>query len=399
MALRNPKESLMKRAMEEVFSGRIRDVSSEGHGVVDHPEGRVFFVRGTWPGDEGEFIIESRSKKYGTARISKLHQMSPVRQESPCPHFGWKEGQCGGCPWITVNYEAQLHHKQKRVEYLIQRNRLANEDFKTQSIQPSPKIFGYRNRAQFKTNGEVIGYVSPESKVIAAIEDCLVLSEKNRASLQTLRAQLPKKEWKPAPPYFWNFIDVNDDSRLETVALNRRLPFQQGNTEQNEFMKNWARSILREKNKTHPLIELFGGSGNFTEVLSDLGFKKIHCAEVNQQAVATLNAKQIKGVQGFEVDLYKPAQWKKIPKEIRESEILFLDPPREGFSLLEKFIEPIKQLHTIVYVSCEPYQWAGDIKKLIENGWNLKEVQPVDQFPHTPHIELLSILEKQPRSS
>ncbi len=394
MALRKCPESLMKWAMHEIFSGRIRDISSEGHGVVDHPEGRVFFVRGTWPGDEGEFIVESRSKKYGIARIGKLEKRSPAKLESLCPHFGWEAGQCGGCPWITVQYEAQLEQKQKRVEYLIQRNRLASEGFNALRIQPSPKIYGYRNRAQFKTNGQVLGYVSPETKEIAAIEDCLILSDKNRETLKKLKAQLPRPDWKPKPPYFWNFIDVNDSTPADSTAINRRLPFQQGNSEQNEFMKNWVREMLGVQNKTQTVIELFGGSGNFTEVLCELGFTKINSAELSPQAVSTLNAKKIPGVACFEVDLYKPNEWKKIPKEIQESEILFLDPPREGFSLLDKFIEPLKKLHTIVYISCEPYQWAGDIKNLVESGWKLKEAQPVDQFPHTPHIELLCVLEK-----
>lgn len=384
MALRKDPESLMKGTMQEIFSGRIRDISSEGHGVVDHPEGRVFFVPGTWPGDEGQFAVESVSKKYGTARVESLSKQSPHRRESPCKHFGWSLGQCGGCPWIFVNYDEQLSQKQRRVEYLIQRHQLADQSLVINPIKRSPSEFGYRNRAQFKTNGEVIGYVSPESKKIAAIEDCLVLSDKNRQTLQYLKKQLPRPEWKPKPPYVWNFLDINEDVDPENLQLNRRRPFQQGNTEQNNYMKSWVREQTQGDDKSKPVVELFSGSGNFTRVLKAAGYQQIFTAEVDKSSSEN----------GFTIDLYKPAQWKKIPTQARTAELLFLDPPREGFPLLAQFVEALPQFKKIIYISCEPYSWSGNIKGLVDKEWRLKYVQPLDQFPHTPHIEVLSVLEK-----
>ncbi|MBY0383820.1 class I SAM-dependent RNA methyltransferase [bacterium] len=370
--------------MQEVFSGRIRDVSSEGHGVVDHPDGRVFFVPGTWPGDEGDFSVVSIDKKYGSARLVTLRVASSHRRESPCRHFGLEPGMCGGCPWIFVDYEQQLLQKQKRVEFLIARNHLASQDFVVEKIKKSLKQFGYRNRAQFKTDGKVIGYVSPASKKIAAIEDCLILSDKNRETLQKIKKQLPLSEWQPEPPYLWNFLDINENVDVENLVLNRRQPFQQGNTEQNEFMKSWVREQVQSDAKTAPVVELFAGSGNFTRVLREAGFAQVFTAEVDKKAVHD----------GFTIDLYKPAEWKKIPKPAQQAELLFLDPPREGFSLLEKFVERFPKLKKIIYISCEPYTWAGNIKGLVDKNWQLRCVQPLDQFPHTPHIEVLSVLEK-----
>jgi 23S rRNA (uracil1939-C5)-methyltransferase len=392
MALRNQREHLIHRAMEEQFSGKIRDISSEGHGVVDHPSGKVFFVRGTWPGDEGEFVIESSQKKYGTARLKRLIKAAPERQVPRCAHLGWEKGLCGGCPWMIASYEAQLAQKQKRVEYLVQRNQLAAPEFVVSPIQKSPQIYGYRNRAQFKTNGTKLGYVSPESKEIADVKDCLILTEKNRQTLQNLREQLPNDQWKPGSSYMWNFIDINEEMDADHISLNRRLVFQQGNTEQNDFMKNWVRKKIAEDNKTKPLIELFGGSGNFTNIFSAAEFEKIYLAEVDKKAVEKLVEKKITGVQGFVVDLYKPAQWKKIPREALEAEILFLDPPREGFTHLQAFTEKFRRLRKIIYVSCEPYQWSRDIKNIVQKNWRLVEALPVDQFPQTPHTELLSVL-------
>lgn len=46
----------------------------------------------------------------------------------------------------------------------------------------------------------------------------------------------------------------------------------------------------------------------------------------------------------------------------------------------------------IVYVSCNPTTLARDLAMLIGGGYKLKEVQPIDMFPHTYHIETVSIL-------
>jgi 23S rRNA (uracil1939-C5)-methyltransferase len=378
--------------MQEIFQGRIRDISSEGHGVVDHPSGMVFFVSGAWPGDEGEFVVESRHKKYGSARILKLTKPSPDRETPICPHLGWQEGRCGGCSWMIAKYSSQLFYKQKRIQYLIERNLLASKETTVLPIRGSQKELGYRNRAQFKTDGEKIGYVSPNSKVIAEVKDCVILTDKNRETFGALREQLPKPLWRPKPPYLWNYIDIDEDVEVSAVSLNYRRPFRQANDEQNNFMKAWLGKKLEAENRSIGVIELFAGSGNFTKVFVEHGFKTIYSAELDQHAVQKLKNENGKFVQGFAVDLFKPEQWEHMPMEVRSAELLFLDPPREGFKLLEKYVGHFPKLRKIIYVSCEPYQWSGDIKNLVTKGWTLEEAQPVDQFPQTPHVELLSVL-------
>ncbi len=381
--------------MQEIFKGRIRDISSEGHGVVDHPSGMVFFVRGAWPGDEGEFVVEARQKKYGTARIAQLTVPSPDRQEPECPHLGWQEGRCGGCSWMIAKYESQLFYKQKRIQYLLEKNRLLSADTKVLPIQRSHKTVGYRNRAQVKTNGKSLGYVSPGSKVIADVQNCVILTEKNRQTLKELRTSLPNQHWQPKPPYLWNYIDIDEDVDGASVVLNQRREFRQANNEQNQFMKTWLQQKLQNEDKKTPVVELFAGSGNFTRVFAEEGFSAIFSAEMDQQAVQKLQKEGWKGVRGFAVDLYNPAQWTHIPANVKSAELLLLDPPREGFKLLEKYVESFSQLKKIIYISCEPYEWAQNIRGLIQKQWLLSEVLPVDQFPNTPHVEVLSVLVKR----
>ncbi|MCB9072559.1 MAG: hypothetical protein H6623_02980 [Bdellovibrionaceae bacterium] len=77
-----------------------------------------------------------------------------------------------------------------------------------------------------------------------------------------------------------------------------------------------------------------------------------------------------------------------------KAKFLFLDPPREGFRFLSHFVQQLPELETIMYVSCDPYTFVNNVRVLIDESWSLLEVQPVDQFPHTPHVELLAVLEK-----
>jgi 23S rRNA (uracil1939-C5)-methyltransferase len=72
-----------------------------------------------------------------------------------------------------------------------------------------------------------------------------------------------------------------------------------------------------------------------------------------------------------------------------------VDPPRKGCDkiLLETMIK--MQPSRIVYVSCNPSTLARDLKYLTENGYEVREVQPVDMFPWTEHCEVIVKLEKQ----
>lgn len=383
--------------MQDTFKGTVRDISAQGLGVVDHPDGRVFFVRGSWPGDEGEFRIQSLEKRYGFADIVSLNQRSPDRVEVPCPHSGFSDGLCGGCPWMGINYEKQLEQKQKMVSYLLKRNGAETEGItELLPILPSEKIFAYRNRAEFKTDGKQLGYVTPGTKILAPIENCRILTEKNQQTLQTLRSKLPHQDWAPSEDYLWSYLQIDDWMEPSEVQPNKKRPFFQANSLQNQAMREWLRRKLKEENRSLPILELFCGSGNFTKVLHEEGFKNIHAVEGVPSAIEKLNAHGWSGVHGQVANLFIPSQWKNVWKVSKDAEVLLLDPPREGFRKIEGFLEKMKKLRRILYISCETREMTSEVKILKKYGWVLKSVQPLDQFPHTPHVETLSEIIKAP---
>jgi 23S rRNA (uracil1939-C5)-methyltransferase len=76
------------------------------------------------------------------------------------------------------------------------------------------------------------------------------------------------------------------------------------------------------------------------------------------------------------------------------AEVVVADPPRAGFH--PKALHALITLgaRRIVYVSCNPTTLARDLGELVRGGYRLEWVQPVDMFPHTPHIEAVARLER-----
>ena len=76
------------------------------------------------------------------------------------------------------------------------------------------------------------------------------------------------------------------------------------------------------------------------------------------------------------------------------AEVVVADPPRAGFH--PKALHALAMLgaRRIVYVSCNPTTLARDLGELVRGGYRLEWVQPVDMFPHTPHIEAVARLER-----
>lgn len=364
-------------------------------GVVDHPDGRTFFVRGTWPGDEGEFLIDDSALKYSEAKLLKLLVPSLDRVDIPCPHRGFQEGECGGCPWMMVNYQSQLKQKSERLGHALKKRGLSLSADQLNEIIPAPEHLSYRNRVQLKTDGVRIGFVSEGTSKIAPIEECLIMNERLRTMFKELKNTLPREDFQPGPGHSWSYIDLDDDMTTDEVTLNRRRPFRQGNTSQNEAMKKWVREKFDPIPRHFPLIDLFCGSGNFTEVLSQMGFENILAVEVQGGALESLKNKNLPGVRVLGLDMVEKGAWAKIAKWQPHAKAILLDPPREGVEKRKGLFKYLDNLTSLFYISCELDTFSRDLSDLIDHGWMVQELTPLDLFPHTPHVEVLCSLKKR----
>ena len=381
--------------MKDSFEATVRAISSEGFGVVDHPNGKIFFVPEVWKGDQGRFEVVDEKSKYGTARLVELKNGFDGRRPSPCVHFGFEAGQCGGCPWIFVPYEQQLIEKQSKVEQQLLRHEIVDSKDSIKQIWGAPNEFSFRNRAQFKTDGKRIGYVTPRTNTLAPIENCMILNSKMQSLFEELKSTLPREDWIPDQSRPWRFVDVDDSiDSVEQIVSSKKLSFRQGNTEQNEAMRKWLAEQTAPLNKQSSVLELFCGDGNFTQVLADQGFEKIIAVEVGREAVQRLQKKNLKPVKAFSADLMSSKIWHWIEKNAGQPTLLVMDPPRIGFKGIRGFLNKLKTINRIIYISCSLSDFCRDAHAIQKLGFGWIHIQPVDQFPQTPHIELLAVAER-----
>jgi 23S rRNA (uracil1939-C5)-methyltransferase len=150
--------------------------------------------------------------------------------------------------------------------------------------------------------------------------------------------------------------------------------------------------------KTTEIVwDLYCGAGSIALYLAKqakevIGFEIVKAAVKDARENAVLN--QIENVQFIEGDLDKIFSKKpELLDELPKPDVLIIDPPRGGMH--PKLIPVVAQLNPqrIVYVSCNPASQVRDIKMLLEqDAYRIAKIQPVDMFPHTPHIEVVTSL-------
>ena len=145
------------------------------------------------------------------------------------------------------------------------------------------------------------------------------------------------------------------------------------------------------------IMDLFCGTGTISQILSNsIPDAKVIGVDIIPQAIkdARKNAERnsVTGLKFIAEDVGKFLQ--KHPKYIDNITTVVLDPPRAGIS--PKTLKKVVQLNaaSIVYVSCNPTTQARDTEYLLNEGYQLKKISFVDQFPHTSHVESIALFEK-----
>jgi 23S rRNA (uracil1939-C5)-methyltransferase len=148
-------------------------------------------------------------------------------------------------------------------------------------------------------------------------------------------------------------------------------------------------------NGKETVFDLYCGIGTISLFLSQSA-KKVYGVEIVPQAID--NAKENAVLNNVDnVEFILGESEKVIPdmyKKGIKADVIVVDPPRKGCGqeLLDVIAE--MQCPRVVYVSCNPATLARDLKYLGEKGYRVQEVQPVDMFPHTVHVECVVKLER-----
>lgn len=176
------------------------------------------------------------------------------------------------------------------------------------------------------------------------------------------------------------------------------LSFYQVNPLQTEVLYNKAMEYANLTGK-ETIFDLYCGIGTIG-IFASSKAKKVYGIEVIPEAIedAKENAKlnKVRNTEFFagEVEKILPEL---IEKRNISADVAFIDPPRKGCDniTIQTLLKTAPQ--KIVYVSCNPATLARDIR-LLEGKYDLKQIQPVDMFPYTSHVECVAVLElKQDR--
>ena len=151
-------------------------------------------------------------------------------------------------------------------------------------------------------------------------------------------------------------------------------------------------NILSGKN----VWDLYCGIGTISLFLSKKA-KRVTGVEIVEQAIE--NAKENAMINGVtNAEFYSGAAEDLAPVLLKNGnipDVIVVDPPRKGCD--KKLLDTILSVkpERVVYVSCDPATLARDLKLLCESEYELKKVCPVDQFPHSTHVETVVLLTRQ----
>ena len=148
------------------------------------------------------------------------------------------------------------------------------------------------------------------------------------------------------------------------------------------------------------VLDAYCGIGTIGIIAAKHGAGRVIGVELNGDAVrdAIDNAKAngLKNIRFFKGDA--GAFMREAAEENERPDVVFMDPPRAGSSRV--FLDSLIAMSpkTVVYVSCNPETLARDLKYLTENSaYKVRKIQPVDMFPHTNHIECVSLISQGDR--
>ena len=432
----------------ETLEVEVDSLAFGGRGVA-RAEGFVVFVAGALPGDRVRVEVTKAKKRFAEARVVELLAPGADRIPDRCTHGG---EPCPGAPWQGLPYERQLAIKGEQVDEALRR--IGGLDgFELEPIVAAEQQWRYRNKLEYSfgdDDGEpILGFhARGRWDLVVDVDDCHLASEAGNAARNAVRdwarlesipafdgrargrgvlRNLVVREGRrtgqiqtrlvtaernfPKPPVDLHTI-VADDSgssegptgvlreeylKEELCGLKWKISpgaFFQTNTEMAERLYAVAAEYAGLSG-SEKVFDLFCGIGTIgltmaaragevwgVEIVPEAIADAERNARLNGIGNAHFLAANVRtGVRPLLVQAGKP-------------DVVVIDPPRAGLS--QKMIRRVIECEAprIVYVSCNPTTLAPNAAQLVEAGYKLTRVRPVDMFPQTPHIECVALLEK-----
>ncbi len=405
----------------------IEQVGGEGDGLAHGP----VFVPFCLPGERVLAIGGGERRELVEVLEASADRILPI-----CPHFG----TCGSCAMQHWAPEPYLAWKIERL-----RLTLARQQIETEILAPFAAAAGTRRRVALHARRGSramarLGYKARKSWDLVDISVCPISDPAIQVAIPALkRLAAPLFEHpKSAPTLHVTLtlsgldVDISGverksgglsaDARVQLaqcsaqadfarvtidgeVAYQARLPqvrlgqavvnlppaaFLQA-TPQTEaalsaFVSEHAAGATR-------VADLFCGVGTFTFRLAQIA--QVHAADFAPEAIRALNGAlaSTPGLHGVTAEARDLVRRPVLAEELKKTDVAVFDPPRAG--AVEQTAELARSsVGRVIGVSCNPATFARDARTLIEAGFTLDRVQPVDQFLWSPHMELVGVFSR-----
>ena len=414
----------------------IGQLGGRGDGVGEI-DGRPVFVPFTLPGERAQVRLSGEKAGGYKGELIELLSASPDRAEPGCPHYG----PCGGC---TVQHLADAPYrawKHGQVVQALQRRGFEAPPVANLAAVPPRTRRRATLAAKLDAGTARLGFHSRESHVVESIESCQVLRPSLVALLPDLRRALqPMLTGKETA----DVALLDADSGIDVLITSKQAPGLQarqalaGLAEEHDLARvSWQqtgagdlapeplairRPVVVEfagvrvepapgaflqptlageraladavtawlDGMQGPIGDFYAGIGTFTFRLAR--HAKVHAIEGAEAAMASLwQAARKHDLQGrVTAEVRDLASDPPPADDLVAFEAVLFDPPRAGAkALAQEFAD--SDVETVVALSCNPNTFGRDARILVDGGFTLREVRPIDQFPWSGHVELAAL--------
>ena len=420
--------------LASTHDGTVDGFTHGGEGVV-RVDGKAVFVAGALPGERVTLRITEDQDRWARGEVVDVLEASPDRVEPPCP----VADTCGGCDLQHASPEAQVRLKTRVVREQLQRlGRF--EDPPVRDGRAVGPALGYRAHARLHAAPDGrLGFHAEGTNDVVPIDHCPVLTPvANRLLAQVgsatgateveLRTDGVDPDGDPADGVVVltpgpGPLDVPDGDHalllqqpddvdggasgtvalrgdgvldVEVAGLTYALPaggFFQVSTHAAEAL---VAEVLRAAGDVAGRLvwDLYAGVGLLSLPLARAG-AEVLAVEGNAAAVAAarVNAEENDlDITVEEGDVHEALRDRAREGVLDLPDVVVLDPPRTGVGA-----DALRDLAAlspprVVLVACDPASLARDAKALVAAGYRLEEVQPLDLFPMTHHVEAVAVL-------
>jgi tRNA/tmRNA/rRNA uracil-C5-methylase (TrmA/RlmC/RlmD family) len=357
---------------------KIEDIAFGGKGV-GREQGKAVFVPYTIEGETVSAEILREKKQFAEAELVEVKELSPHRVTPECPYFA----RCGGCAYQHIDYEHQLAIKWRQVRSVLQRiGKL--KDIPLRPIIPSPKQYEYRNRITVHVQDGVIGFFRRDSHRLIDIEQCPISCDEVNRALIELREQHPR------------------DGHYTLRTSSSRRVFSQTNDEVADALRDLIVDLVPPNQNL--LVDAYCGAGFFAKALL-AKFERVVGIDWDRFAIATAKEDAIEKETYIAGDIEEELPKVEAVHPNRPSvdgldngrlrsiapTTIIVDPPATGLPVTVRRSILDLAPTTLIYVSCNPATLARDLKELQEK-FTIDSITPLDMFPQTAEIEVLTHL-------